>query len=109
MLIKNSFTVKKLSELPYLDTTLDLESRTEDLLQRLTFEEKCLLIVGKEEGMEILRLQFPVLGFHGLKPRMDLMGSIPMRYLAKHAHIFRQLSNWLQHGIHRFCIKKGKH
>ncbi len=50
MLIKNSFTVKKLSELPYLDTTLDLESRTEDLLQRLTFEEKCLLIVGEKGG-----------------------------------------------------------
>ena len=37
-----------LSKLPFMDINLDLESRIEDLLERLTLEEKFMLCSGRK-------------------------------------------------------------
>ncbi len=47
---------------PYLDPVLDLEKRVEDLFQRLTFEEKCQLLVSEEGGKGNRTRSVPRLG-----------------------------------------------
>jgi beta-glucosidase len=41
---------ENLKNLPFMNENLDLEARVEDLLKRLTFEEKCLLSAGHSEN-----------------------------------------------------------
>ena len=41
---------ENIKDLPYWNESLDIEERVEDLLSRLTFEEKCLLSAGHKEG-----------------------------------------------------------
>ena len=66
-------------DLPYMDMNLDLESRIDDLLNRLTFEEKLLLCSPARFNriVAIPRLHIPSYmetdGPHGL-PRWALKG-----------------------------------
>ncbi len=59
---------------PYKDPSLDIEKRVDDLLQRLTFEEKCLLSAGESNNAPpaIPRLGIPQFmmtdGPHGVSP-----------------------------------------
>ncbi|MHA1699440.1 MAG: glycoside hydrolase family 3 C-terminal domain-containing protein [Promethearchaeota archaeon] len=61
-------------KLTYLDDSLDIEERVEDLLKRLTFNEKCLLIAGERDNSPppIHRLKIPQFkmtdGPHGVSP-----------------------------------------
>ncbi|MHA1266651.1 MAG: glycoside hydrolase family 3 C-terminal domain-containing protein [Candidatus Helarchaeota archaeon] len=41
------YTKQELANLPFMDMTLDIEKRVDDLLNRLTFEEKCNLCSGR--------------------------------------------------------------
>src|SRR5271157_1934811 len=50
-----------------MDPTLDLDSRVEDLLQRLTFMEKCLLSTGEKGGKGNLTAPIPRLGIPRFK------------------------------------------
>ena len=63
-----------LKKMPFMDASLDLEARVEDLLTRLTFEEKCLLSAGESNNSPpaIERLGIPQFrmadGPHGVSP-----------------------------------------
>ncbi|MFX0102540.1 MAG: beta-glucosidase, partial [Candidatus Hodarchaeota archaeon] len=63
-----------LKKMPFMDMSRNLEERVEDLLQRLTFKEKCMLCAGESEGgpPTIDRLEIPKFsmtdGPHGVSP-----------------------------------------
>ncbi len=69
-----------LKDLPYWDESLDLEERVEDLLGRLTFEEKCMLSAGESNNCPppIERLGIPPFGMtdgpHGVSPYKSGVG-----------------------------------
>ncbi len=47
MIVSKSESIENLEELPFMNQSLELEERVEDLLGRLTFEEKCMLSAGE--------------------------------------------------------------
>ncbi|MHA1339617.1 MAG: beta-glucosidase family protein [Promethearchaeota archaeon] len=75
---KTQYSKEELKKLPFMDNSLDIEKRIDDLLSRLTFEEKCLLCAGAGYNRlpEIPRLGIKGFGMtdgpHGVSP-----GSIP--------------------------------
>ncbi|MHA1792811.1 MAG: glycoside hydrolase family 3 C-terminal domain-containing protein [Promethearchaeota archaeon] len=71
--IKNN-EKKDWKTLPYMNQSMDLETRVDDLLARLTFKEKCLLCAGEKDNAPpgIERLGIPPFGMtdgpHGVSP-----------------------------------------
>ena len=69
-----NYTKEELKKLPFMDESLDIEKRVEDLLNRMTFEEKCHMNAGEGEGSPgvVERLGIPLFGMtdgpHGLSP-----------------------------------------
>ncbi|MHA1683751.1 MAG: glycoside hydrolase family 3 C-terminal domain-containing protein [Promethearchaeota archaeon] len=67
-------TSEEYRSLPYMDGSKDLEERVEDLLNRLTFREKCMLCAGEGNNSPppIPRLGIPAFGMtdgpHGVSP-----------------------------------------